>query len=269
MLCLAGFTPVANVDHAPGESAGYVVRSRRYPPVSRSRARLGSLPSAIQRSVSIGSSPSNPMKISLRIFARRAACRNRSHRHTARKGHATTDATLAARARINVRSDPPSAKPAPGPMYAIGRGSAKFQITAGPREGRVRGAGRIGLERQCHLRVTARSGGVQGRDDLLDIQLHDRPARCTERRFLSAVSRMSNPHFQPLRVSRHSSACPIRGLWLLLLRAPLCTCARGRERCDQRERASVSVLGDAPIGTGASRLRAANSSTVVTYSRVR
>lgn len=55
------------------------------------------------------------------FVARRAACRNRSHRHTARKGHATIDARLAARARINVSSDPPSAKPAPGPIYAIGR----------------------------------------------------------------------------------------------------------------------------------------------------
>ena len=130
MLCLAGFTPVANVDHATGERAGYVVRRRRYPPVSRRRARLGSLPSAIHRSVSTGSSPSNPMKISLRIFARRAACRNRSHLQSERNGHATIDATFAARARSNVRSEPPSAKPAPGPMYAIGKGSGKFQITA-------------------------------------------------------------------------------------------------------------------------------------------
>lgn len=29
MLCFAGFTPVANVDQATGESAGNVVRSRR------------------------------------------------------------------------------------------------------------------------------------------------------------------------------------------------------------------------------------------------
>src|SRR6476659_414421 len=55
ILCLAGFTPVAKVDHATGERAGNVVRRRRYEPCSFKRPKLGSLPSAIKRSVNSGS----------------------------------------------------------------------------------------------------------------------------------------------------------------------------------------------------------------------
>src|SRR5580700_2463768 len=43
MLCRAGFTPVAKVDQATGDSAGKVVRNRLNPPCCRSRARFGSL----------------------------------------------------------------------------------------------------------------------------------------------------------------------------------------------------------------------------------
>ena len=45
MAWRAGLTPVANVDHATGESAGKVVRRRWKLPCSRRRLRLGSLPS--------------------------------------------------------------------------------------------------------------------------------------------------------------------------------------------------------------------------------
>ena len=69
MLCRAGLTPVANVDQATGDSGGKVVRSRLNPPIAAILAKLGSLPSAMNFSVSVGSSPSRPRKISFLILA--------------------------------------------------------------------------------------------------------------------------------------------------------------------------------------------------------
>ena len=46
MLCLPGFVPVWNVDHATGEIGGTVVPSGLKQPCSRSASRCGSLPSA-------------------------------------------------------------------------------------------------------------------------------------------------------------------------------------------------------------------------------
>src|SRR5580698_6992132 len=118
MLCLAGFTPVAKVDHATGESAGNVVRSRRKLPWSLRRARLGSRPSARKRSVRLGSSPSRPRKISLRMCARRKPCRRRASRHNTRKGQKIRENRLRRKPVMSVRKEPRKAKPAPGPTYA-------------------------------------------------------------------------------------------------------------------------------------------------------
>ena len=67
MLCLPGLTPVINVDQATGEIGGNVVRSLRNVPWSRSLARLGSFPSAINRAANSGSMPSKP-KMTARLI---------------------------------------------------------------------------------------------------------------------------------------------------------------------------------------------------------
>ena len=60
MLCLPGFTPVAKLDHATGDSEGWVVSSFVNVPVSESRFRFGSLPSSMYCRTSVGSMPSKP-----------------------------------------------------------------------------------------------------------------------------------------------------------------------------------------------------------------
>ncbi len=45
MLCLPGFTPVWNVDHATGEIGGNVLPSEWKLPESRRAAKIGELPS--------------------------------------------------------------------------------------------------------------------------------------------------------------------------------------------------------------------------------
>ena len=61
MLCLPGFTPVAKLAQATGDSDGCVVSSFANVPVSASRFRLGSLPSSMNLRASVGSMPSKPM----------------------------------------------------------------------------------------------------------------------------------------------------------------------------------------------------------------
>ena len=61
--CPPGLVPVANVDHATGVCAGYVVRTREYPPSSRRRARFGSSPRSSIGSTIFGSRPSSPITI--------------------------------------------------------------------------------------------------------------------------------------------------------------------------------------------------------------
>ena len=60
MLCFEGSEPVMNDDQATGDMAGVVVFSRAYVPSFFSRARFGSLPSAMNFSASVGSMPSRP-----------------------------------------------------------------------------------------------------------------------------------------------------------------------------------------------------------------
>src|ERR1035437_4017512 len=103
ILCLAGFTPVAKVDQATGDSGGQGGRRRRYDPCRFNRARFGILPSAIHFSVSSGSSPSRPRKIS---FFTRAARMPRFLRGIMRKGHSSRDATLARKESESVRNEP-------------------------------------------------------------------------------------------------------------------------------------------------------------------
>src|SRR5215471_13366252 len=61
MLCLPGLTPVAKLDHAVGDSDGWVEPSREKTPSSASALRFGSLPSSMKRFDSVGSMPSKPI----------------------------------------------------------------------------------------------------------------------------------------------------------------------------------------------------------------
>jgi hypothetical protein len=70
MLCLPGFTPVAKLAQATGDSEGWVVSSFAKVPVSDSFFRLGSLPSSMNLRASVGSMPSKPMT-NTRCLARR------------------------------------------------------------------------------------------------------------------------------------------------------------------------------------------------------
>ena len=70
MLCLPGFTPVAKLAQATGDSEGCVVSSFANVPCSDSRLRFGSLPSSIHLRASVGSIPSKP-STNTRCLARR------------------------------------------------------------------------------------------------------------------------------------------------------------------------------------------------------
>ncbi len=61
MLCLPGFTPVAKLDQAVGDSEGCVEPSREKTPSPASAFRFGSLPSSMNFCASVGSMPSNPI----------------------------------------------------------------------------------------------------------------------------------------------------------------------------------------------------------------
>ena len=61
MLCLPGLTPVAKLDHAVGDSEGWVEPSREKTPSPASALRFGSLPSSMKRRASVGSMPSKPI----------------------------------------------------------------------------------------------------------------------------------------------------------------------------------------------------------------
>src|SRR4029450_1527286 len=61
MLCLPGFTPVAKLAQATGDSDGWVVSSFENVPESASLFRFGSLPSSMNFRARVGSMPSKPM----------------------------------------------------------------------------------------------------------------------------------------------------------------------------------------------------------------
>src|SRR5215470_10358100 len=112
MLCLAGFTPVAKVDQATGERAGKVVRRREYDPLSLSRARLGSLPSDMNFSVSLGSRPSRPRKTIFFTFALRKPSDLSRMRQAMRKGQARSEPMLRKNPASRLRNEPKKANPA-------------------------------------------------------------------------------------------------------------------------------------------------------------
>ena len=116
MLCRAGLTPVAKVDQATGDSDGNVVRRRWNDPCSRSLARLGSLPSAMKRSVRRGSRPSRPRKISRLTRALRKPRFLPISFRAARNGHRTNDTAVRKNETARPRNEPKNAKPVPGPM---------------------------------------------------------------------------------------------------------------------------------------------------------
>ncbi len=128
MLCLAGWTPVANDDHATGDTDGNVVASGAQVPVAARRAKLGSLPAAISRSVSLGSCPSKPTMTRRRTHGR-ACRRRRTTRRSARNGHSTSETMAARKVTKATRNEESSANPAPGPMYASA-GTASASATA-------------------------------------------------------------------------------------------------------------------------------------------
>ena len=70
-MCLPGFTPVAKLAQATGDSDGCVVSSFVNVPDSASFFRFGSLPSSMNLRTSVGSMPSKPM-MATRSFARRS-----------------------------------------------------------------------------------------------------------------------------------------------------------------------------------------------------
>ena len=111
----AGWTPVMNDDHATGESGGCVVCKRRNAPSRASAAKLGSLPSAIQRSVSAGSMPSKPM-ITTRRGAEAGIDRRRSARQIRRRGYEASVKAPSTNAHSSMKNEPTNANPAPGPM---------------------------------------------------------------------------------------------------------------------------------------------------------
>ena len=61
MLCFPGFTPVAKLAQATGDSEGWVVSSLEKAPSSPSFCRFGSLPSPMNFPTRVGSMPSKPM----------------------------------------------------------------------------------------------------------------------------------------------------------------------------------------------------------------
>ena len=70
MLCLPGFTPVAKLAQATGDSEGWVEPRVRKTPLSARRLRFGSLPSAMNWRAKVGSMPSKPIT-NTRCLARR------------------------------------------------------------------------------------------------------------------------------------------------------------------------------------------------------
>ena len=115
MLCFAGCVPVANEDQATGETDGNVVARRAYVPSAARRAKLGSIPSAMKRSVSFGSWPSKPTMTTRRASGVPSR-RRRSSRSTARNGQSSSERRAATKVTNATRNDDRSANPAPGPM---------------------------------------------------------------------------------------------------------------------------------------------------------
>src|SRR5690349_8460553 len=110
MLCLAGDTPVANVDQATGDWGGNVVRRRWKDPWLFNWLRFGILPSAMNRSVKPGSRPSRPRKIARLTFARPKPRFRRRTAHAVRNGHAIKDPTVRNSETARLRNDPRNAK---------------------------------------------------------------------------------------------------------------------------------------------------------------
>src|SRR5713101_3323556 len=96
MLCLPGFTPVAKLDQAVGDSEGWVEARTENVPVSARRFRLGSLPSSIHFLARVGSIPSKPITKTRRPV-RRSGLPGRAAEQS-RRGTAKARAKAAARA---------------------------------------------------------------------------------------------------------------------------------------------------------------------------
>ncbi len=115
MLCLPGFVPVWNEDHATGEMDGSVVPSGLKQPCLRSASRCGSFPSASIRSVSVWSRPSSP-STTTRLNRPRGAPPPKSARHSRRIGQVRSISSAEKNAAITGQAAPAMVKPAPGPM---------------------------------------------------------------------------------------------------------------------------------------------------------
>src|SRR6266851_4618078 len=91
MLCLPGFTPVAKLDQAVGDSEGWVEARTVNVPVSARCFRLGSLPSSIHFLARVGSIPSKPIT--------KTRCRVRRRALPGRPPEQSSRGTARARAR--------------------------------------------------------------------------------------------------------------------------------------------------------------------------
>src|SRR5690242_9679347 len=107
-----------NVDQATGEIAGNVVRKLRNVPLSRNFAKLGSLPSLINRVASTGSIPSKPRITARWICALPGTLRRRTKRNKWRNGQVRNAYTEYNNATNSAQKEEITAKPAPGPAYA-------------------------------------------------------------------------------------------------------------------------------------------------------
>ena len=72
----------------------------------------------MKRSVSRGSRPSRPRKISRRILAFRNPCLRRASAQAMRNGQIRNEQAVKKSEAMRLRKEPRNAKPAPGPMYA-------------------------------------------------------------------------------------------------------------------------------------------------------
>ncbi len=109
-------TPVANVDQATGDRAGYVVCNFLKQPFSIRLEKFCSLPSPINFLQRSGSRPSNPKITSRFTLALAYAFRRRNRPISSLNGRVSKDNKAKKNETKSARKDEIKAKPAPGPI---------------------------------------------------------------------------------------------------------------------------------------------------------
>ena len=117
MLCLPGFTPVWNVDHATGEIGGTVEPSGRKQPCVAQRGEVGKL-ALLEHLLgqSPWSMPSRPRITTRFTRLRRSARQPNRVRDSRRTGQVRIVKKAEKTAAKTAKNEPARAKPAPGPM---------------------------------------------------------------------------------------------------------------------------------------------------------